>query len=188
MTFNIYLKTQVIFGYEKITLLLVITLILWSCSNDNNNCHGIDCLPPATQTGEGTFGCLVNGEPYVDNSGSFNCYYQFVDGEYYFNISPKKDIINIDQIRISSNMMEFVLNTSIELNENSPNEFYAEIGLLDTPGDFTTTNEIDGTIIITKFDAESNIVSALFEFNILIPSTGETIHITEGRFDSLFTE
>ena len=63
-----------------------------SCdSDDDSGCVGIDCLPEATQSGAGTFGCLVNGEPFVDNSGSFNCFYQLVDGEYFFSISAQFD-------------------------------------------------------------------------------------------------
>ncbi len=62
-------------------LCLLPLMSITSCDDDDDNCQGIDCLPPATQTGTGTFGCLVNGEPFVDNSGFFNCFYQLVDGE-----------------------------------------------------------------------------------------------------------
>jgi hypothetical protein len=52
-------------------------LVCVSCDNDDDSgCVSVDCLPEATQTGAGTFGCLVNGEPFVDNSGNFNCFYQ----------------------------------------------------------------------------------------------------------------
>jgi len=66
------------------------------------NCQGIDCLPEATQTGAGTFGCLVNGEPFVDNSGNFNCFYQLVDGEYYFGIRARDEVLSLRQINIGS--------------------------------------------------------------------------------------
>lgn len=163
-------------------------LFLISCSNDDDNCVGVDCLPEATQTGEGTFGCLVNGEPYVDNSGAFNCFYQLVDGEYYFNIGSDNEQAGLNQIIIGSTAKEISNNIPIELNYNSFNEFYAEIGLLSTQGDFTTTDIQDGIVTFTEFDTNSNIVSAIFEFNITIPETGEIIEITEGRFDSFFTQ
>ena len=76
---------------KKILLILLTAFVLNSCDKDDNNCQGIDCLPAATQTGAGTFGCLVNGVPFVDNSGFFNCFYQFVEGEYRFNSSPNFD-------------------------------------------------------------------------------------------------
>jgi len=174
----------------KKTILLV-TLILFTLgcdSDDNNDCQGIDCLPPATTTGEGTFGCLVNGEPYVDNSGAFNCFYQFVDGEYYFNIGSDNEQAGLNQIIIGSTAKEISNNIPIELNYNSFNEFYAEIGLLSTQGDFTTTDIQDGIVTFTEFNTNSNIVSAIFEFNITVLETGEIIEITEGRFDSFFTQ
>jgi hypothetical protein len=172
------------------TIFFILLLIVCnSCSNDDDtNCQGIDCLPPATQTGEGTFGCLVNGKPFVDNSGFFNCFYQLVNGEYYFGIGSNNEQAGLSQIIIGSTAKEITTNTSIELNNNAFSEFYAEIGLLDTQGDFTTTNLQDGTVMFTEFNTNSNIVSAIFEFTIQIPSTGETIEITEGRFDSFFTQ
>jgi hypothetical protein len=54
---------------KKIFLLLITSFALWSCDKDDKPSNPIDQLPPATQTGAGTFGCLVNGVPYVDNSG-----------------------------------------------------------------------------------------------------------------------
>jgi hypothetical protein len=164
-------------------------LFLLACSNDDDSgCVGVDWLPPATTTGEGTFGCLVNGEPYVDLSGNFNCYYQLVDGEYYFNIGSDNEQAGLNQIIIGSTAKEISNNIPIELNYNSFNEFYAEIGLVSTQGDFTTTDIQDGIVTFTEFNTNSNIVSAIFEFNITIPETGEIIEITEGRFDSFFTQ
>lgn len=88
---------------KKLTSSIIFLLfLLISCNNeDDTGCVGVDCLPPATQTGEGTFGYLVNGEPFVDTSGSFNCFYQLVDGEYYFGIRGRQDS-PIKQIFIGS--------------------------------------------------------------------------------------
>ncbi|WP_299129004.1 hypothetical protein [uncultured Winogradskyella sp.] len=162
-----------------------------SCKKDEDDAgptDPIDQLPPATQTGEGTFGCLVNGEPFVDNSGFFNCFYQLVDGEYYFGIGSDNEQANLSQIIIGSNNSQIITNTPIDLNENTDMQFYGEINLDDISGDFITTNLADGTIVFTNFNTNSNIVSALFEFTIQIPSTEETFEITEGRFDSFFTQ
>lgn len=176
-------------GISKNLFILLSFLSLLGCSNDDDSgCVGIDCLPPATTTGEGTFGCLVNGKPYVDNSGNFNCYYQFVDGEYYFNISPKKDIASISQIRIATNMKSVESGEIIQLNSNTPGQIYAEVGFIDISGDYVTTNEIDGSIIFTKFNTNSNVASATFEFVIQIPTSQQTYEFTDGRFDSFFTQ
>ena len=72
---------------KKLFLLLVLTLTLSSCDDDNS----VQSLPEATQTGRGVFACYVDGKPFIDSSGnpngiSFNCFYQLIDGEYYFGI------------------------------------------------------------------------------------------------------
>lgn len=54
--------------------------------NDDGCSVGVDSLPEVTQTVAPTFGCLVNGEPFVYNYGDFNCFYQLVDVEYDFSI------------------------------------------------------------------------------------------------------
>jgi len=69
---------------KNLFLLLFTTIFLNSCNRDDNKNN---TLPPATQTGIGTFACYVNGKAFVDKSGGyFNCFYQLVDGEYYFSI------------------------------------------------------------------------------------------------------
>jgi hypothetical protein len=144
----------------SIILLLLTSFALSGCNKDDNNCQGVECLPPATQTGAGTFGCLVNGVPYVDNSGFFNCFYQMVDGEYYFGIGSNKDLGILSQVIIASTAKEITLNLPINLNANETNEFYAEIGLIAAEGDFVTTDENDGTITFTTF-----ILSLLYIYN-----------------------
>ncbi len=160
-----------------------------SCDNDddNNNCQGIDCLPPATQTGAGTFGCLVNGEPFVDNSGFFNCFYQFVDGEYYFGIQAEDNIEGIGQVFIGSNQRQIDLNNIINLNPDNSGNFYGGLNINDLGGTLRTSN-LGGIIVFTAFTTNSNVVSATFEFTVTDPSTGIVYEITEGRFDAQFTQ
>ena len=51
----------------KNIILILITTFTLSCCNkeDDNPQNPIDQLPLATQTGANTFGCLINGEPFV---------------------------------------------------------------------------------------------------------------------------
>lgn len=50
-------------------LALVLLTQCSECKNDPTPRDPADQLPPATQTGANTFGCLVNGQPYTP-SGS----------------------------------------------------------------------------------------------------------------------
>ncbi len=173
---------------KKIILILIITFTLSCCNKDDDkpNCQGIDCLPEATQTGAGTFGCLVNGEPYVDNSGSFNCFYQLVGGKYFFSISTNFDK-SIKGIGLGSQEIELSQGNNYQLIEINSGNFSADI-YIDANNNFETSSISPGNIIITKFDNLNNIVSARFEFMVTNPNTGVIYNITEGRFDSLFTQ
>ena len=70
------------------TLLILSLLGLQGCFNDDD---APTTLPEATQTGAGTFGCLVNGEPFIETGSYFNCYYQYVNGGYYFSIGAESE-------------------------------------------------------------------------------------------------
>jgi len=173
---------------KKLFLLLLTTLTLSCCNKDDNNCKGIDCLPLATQTGAGTFGCLVNGEPYVDNSGYFNCFYQMVDGNYYFGIRGRKENF-INQIGIGSEKMFINLGTNQTLKSQQEGNFYGRISFnCSSCVGATTLDENPGIITFTKLDFQNKIVSATFEFTVTDPNTGVVYEITQGRFDAKFTQ
>jgi len=58
---------------KKLLFSLVFFFLIVSCNKDDDSSH---TLPPATQTGAGTFACYVNGKPFIDTSGGyFNCFY-----------------------------------------------------------------------------------------------------------------
>ena len=77
---------------KKIFLIIITTLFLACCSKNDSPSQtptAVSQLPPATQTGANTFGCLLDGEifkPGITNN-SYNCFYQLVNGEYYFNVN-----------------------------------------------------------------------------------------------------
>jgi hypothetical protein len=66
----------------KILLFIALTLVLGCCSDDDSkSASEIDKLPPATQTGANTAGCLVNGKAflpkgYFPGGASLYCFYQ----------------------------------------------------------------------------------------------------------------
>lgn len=99
------------------TLFFLALFPLWGlggCSNDDTP----KTLPPATQTGEGIFACLVNGEVFVHEDGLINCYYQYVDGGYYFRVSGQKE--NSDQlfsIRLATDQKEIAEGGTYQLME-----------------------------------------------------------------------
>ena len=73
-------------------ILLLSSLLLFACcKSDDNMPTPIDQLPPATQTGEVIFACLVDGEPYICKGYDMvTAYYQWVDGGYVFYVDGMK--------------------------------------------------------------------------------------------------
>ncbi|CAM1334565.1 hypothetical protein [Tenacibaculum aestuariivivum] len=75
---------------KNIFYIIILIATLSCCKNDDDN--NTEALPPATQTGAGTFACKVNGQSFIDTSGGyFNCFYQFIDGKYFFSVSGNDD-------------------------------------------------------------------------------------------------
>ncbi len=170
---------------KKTFLVFILLTTLSSCSKDDNK----QALPPATQTGAGTFACYVNGHAFIDTSGNFNCFYQFIDGEYFFGIGGEDENHNVfDQIILSSNASEIEQGVEYILTCNEPNNYYGEVAFTGQLLDATTCNTNLGMMTITKLDFTNNIVSGTFTFDIIHPYTGEIIEIRDGRFDTLFTQ
>ena len=172
-------------------IILFLTLMLtFSCCNKDDDDNNNETLPPATQIGAGTFACYVNGTSYIDTSGGyFNCFYQFVDSEYYFGISGLDENHSLfSVIGLASNASTIEDGVQYSLTCNEPQNHYGEVAFKNQLLGATTCNSSFGTMIITKLDFTNNIVSRTFEFDIIHPSTGETIQIRDGRFDTLFTQ
>ena len=52
---------------------------------------------------------------------------------------------------------------------------------------FTSATQFPGTLIITRFEPANFIISGTFNFTAKEINTGETVEITEGRFDMQYT-
>lgn len=173
--------------------LLIVTVIFFllvsGCSKDDDRAP-IDKLPPATQTGANTFGCLVNGKAFIDADNLFNCYYQYVDGGYYFGIQGENTGFNPSSISIRTNNRtisenEILLFSTDELGNACASAYFR---ISEVFGEFARTNLIyTGELTITKMDQDTHIVSGTFWFDVQHPVTGETVEIREGRFDTRFT-
>lgn len=174
---------------KKTYFLLFLILSSLGCQNDDDDCTGVDCLPPATQTGEGTFGCLVNGEPFVDNSGRFNCFYQLVNDKYYFNISPTFKNKKLIELNLGSIDIDLEKIKAFSLGDFSNGEGGGAAFFISGEGRNVTTNSnYTGKCFINKFDNQNNIVSGTFEFQVYDEITKTLYVVTEGRFDAKFTE
>ncbi len=105
----------------KNTILLLLTLFTLSCckNDDDTPTNPIDQLPPATQVGANTFGCLLDGQAFLPAYGSnpLDCVYQFVSGGYHFALQGNRRDQNNNStlIGLSTNNLEIIENQTYQL-------------------------------------------------------------------------
>jgi hypothetical protein len=176
----------------SLNLLLILSLSLNSCSKQDDCENPVDCLPPATQIGANTAGCLVDGKVLLPkgrslNSGSvFKAQYSFSfnEGRYIFSLTITDRTGEYQRtVHVESkndNLEEGNIYVLKELNKISTSAYYLlDAGFVDA---FETTDEITGELKITHLDEIKNIISGTFWFDA-INNEGEIVKVREGRFD-----
>lgn len=173
---------------KKIVYFLALTLLLAGC-NKNDDDGSNNALPPATQTGANIFACKVDGKSFIHKGALINCFYQYVDGEYYFGIQGDNKNNNPPTIYLGTESRTISENEILTLDSRIDGSAWGG-GLFktsDVDGEFTFTNpEYTGELHITKFDPENQIVSGTFWFDVQHPVTGERVEIRDGRFDAVY--
>jgi hypothetical protein len=167
-------------------ILMVLLLNLSSC-NKNDNCDNpVDCLPPKTQTGAGTFGCLINGEVFEPGGSQLSgptkqAYYKFHDGYFYFGLKGTNKNTN-QLIAIFGNKIFLKENETYSLEKEGEISFNANYILNGGLFIYKTSEIHKGEINFSKFDDVNGIASGTFWFDA-ISEEGEVVEIREGRFD-----
>jgi len=174
----------------KIFLFIPLCFLLLS-----NSCKktGINSLPPATQTGANTFGCLVNGKAWIPTGGGVGSGINPTSGGFYVTPDGK---INIYIKAYSYNdyidiyLKQITHPGTYYLNKNtgvSPNFVYPEsygAYFINSASDyFVTDTAHTGIVRITYADTINTIASGTFEMKLYRKNTNEVINITDGRFD-----
>jgi len=178
---------------KKLILLFAITQTLNCCSSDDNS---NDTLPPATQTGANTVGCLVNGEVFLPKAEGINpavvVNYEFINGEFFFllNFADMRGVIS-EFVSVSTGFIELEANQTYILDKNPYDDGdYTGGGGAYRPntldnGEYYTNSSITGELTITRVDTSNSIISGTFWFDA-INEQGEIVEIREGRFDYVY--
>lgn len=164
-----------------ILMLLVLPLLALQCEEENP-VNPLDQLPPATHTGEYTFGCLVNGEAFVPEStrdigaiyqGNVLQIYGEFDGwpgEYGISLDIRSPIQTDNEYDLTNDPLDVAS--------------YGGGGVNVPICQYKEENTLSGTLKITHFDSINYIVSGTFEFVTAIDEENcDTIRVTDGRFD-----
>jgi hypothetical protein len=174
---------------KKIFILFVFATTLFGCDKDDKPqpTNLVDQLPPPTQTGENTFGCILDGQVFKPDNGSdsLGCFYQLVEGEYYFSLHAFRDINNtfiaLGIGAIKKQIFQgqtYILDSKIDGNT---------FGIYNFGINFYNTNSTHrGELYVTKLDTINQIVSGTFWYDV-IDSNGVIHKIRDGRFDVNFT-
>jgi hypothetical protein len=156
----------------------------------------LEQLPPETQVGAGTFGCLINGNIFKPKGNPLNgpilsCAYQFVKGGYYFQLKANQE--NGPEtltIGLYTDSLEISMGQTIELSQKlSSGKAYGLHGHYDvyTGGIlYYTDSMVSGELKIKYFDSINKVVSGTFWFDAF-NSTNEKVEIRNGRFDMKFS-
>ncbi|HBY54848.1 MAG TPA: hypothetical protein DEH15_20755 [Marinilabiliales bacterium] len=168
-----------------VTLLSFILFSAGSCEKDEE-----PQLPPITQTGAGTFGCLVNGEIWVAKNRPFGSPIgasnnQWEDKRWVINGAAENSGISIHICRDSVLKGESTLKGSFEFDENCSNGMIYLEDYTPQTASFQTSYEDVGKIYISRFDTVDRIISGTYYFDA-VNSSGEKIEIRDGRFDVKF--
>jgi hypothetical protein len=183
-------------------LLLLLPLMSVQCKKDKNKdaCPDGDkaCelakLPPLTTEGKGTFGCLVNGKAWLPQEVDLipkltSIYY---DEEQAYFLGAKDNDNDNESTSVAFNVVKFKLLTqkyALEtykvdtLSESIYSYCWNNDGCNEVK--YYTNDKYSGLLDIQFVDSAKQIISGTFNFNAQA-SNGETVCVTDGRFDMWF--
>lgn len=178
---------------------LLIAVCLCSLIFTANSCKKdkiteLEKLPPATQTGANTFGCLVNGKAFLpkgyDGTGRPNPHVQYdylLNGQPYLSIEASK--FTDDNLGGGGISITFWDVTQIGHYDVS-SKFRFSVGwpiIIGNCGMSIIDSALQawGGGYISKLDIPNRIISGTFNFKAIKPGC-DTVRITDGRFDIKF--
>lgn len=193
-----HLNIQQFAKMKHFLLSAVAAILLCACKKDNLDC--LPDLPCATQSGENTFGCYINGKPWVTEIAPYVLdptlhkveanYDEPNYGQNHYNIL-QFNATSVDSLLYSFWSMSFSpIITQGELLHGQLQSFRAEAHLELMPSNhmvFYIDTLSPYEIVITKLDVDKNIVSGKFAFTGITKDKNDTIRVTEGRFDMKYS-
>jgi hypothetical protein len=148
----------------------------------------LSLLPPATQTGANTFGCLVNGVAFIPGNRSLitgpqlTCQYGLFGNGYIFNLTAgaKVSSANFATVTIQTDSLKISAGETVPLTKFATPGYASGVYLDNQP--VHITDDARGKLMITHLDSINHIVSGTFYFSA-VRANGDTVKIMDGRFD-----
>ena len=157
-----------------------------------------DKIPPETHTGENTFGCLLDGQIFTPKRGLYSsgrdCFYQHIyqgTNGFVFLVNGSQRNGRITSIGVGFDSLALIEGKKYNLLElgrgNAYGSFRYQPIEYSNIENYSTSIANTGELVITKLDEVKQIVSGTFWFNV-VKKNGDTVHITQGRFDMKYTK
>mgnify|MGYP001163352796 CR=1 FL=1 len=174
-----------------LSLLLLLPVLFWlpGCDKDpdpKSPQTEEEKLPPPTQEGKMTFGCLVDGMAWIPKGSlldpGIQPSYNEITG--LWGIYAKKYLsVGLQSVLVSGEGLQILsLGTySLTVHES----MYSDTTTIcpGSPSGLKKYKSINGVLEITRLDISTGIVSGLFNFDVYSPECQDTVKITKGRFD-----
>ena len=176
------------------TVLLVVlasTLLTASCQKTETVLIELQKLPPITQTGANTFGCLVDGVAWLPNGSkpqtggpNIQVYVDptFQGGRFAITGHQYKNFQSQVSFGATNCTNAGYFDLSLPINTLSYNRFLNNLNTCEFSS-FDAGTYRRGFFNISRYDLTNGIFSGTFEFTIKSQGCGDTIRITNGRFD-----
>lgn len=160
----------------QLILLMILVCLLCASSCKETEPKVWTELPPATQTGENTMGCLVDGQLWATGK---------LLGSFKFPAMSATYIDYGDYVHLSFGAQGKEGGIYFLLNDPQIGENTAKVDwYFNFRQDCTGSAEITKGLFITKMDLDEGIISGYFAFDVPCgEDTNKILHITEGRFD-----
>ena len=170
-----------------LSLLIIALLTTLSCSSCKKETPNTNNLPPTTETGANTFGCLINGVAWIPQgvrgTGNLSIDYDAGFNQGIFNIVAynfkpaiaEQLIIGVrDSLNFINAPKTLILNRQslYSISYNKPCDYFNQLADV----------ESNGVLNIIKLDRTNRIISGNFNAT-LIKRGCDTIKITDGSFD-----
>jgi hypothetical protein len=203
-TMNLNTTNPQLMKYLLLTATLPLLALLAGCKKEDQIPYPLSELPPATQTGARTFGCLINGKPWVAIVKPAHPWLSPLrstyDEEHYGLDYNRRLTLSALRVISSYDWNNDSIYSSIGFNINPIiGEGHYDIRNLQVhnlshivyePGP-TKRYELDTLapfhIHITKLDTVNKIVSGTFEMDLIeIDDSLDVLYIRHGRFDAWY--
>ena len=170
-------------------LLLAALLGLSQCKkSDSGPAKPEDQLPPATQTGQHTFGCLLNGQPWTPsgNVGPLN-YRLIYDPGYAGGDLEIRAYCYVESLKDTQYFL--IASTHVTKEGSYPLDgttggIYYSSGVKGSCYEYNNAPGLtmNGQLVVSRLNLTQGIVSGTFNFKLFQPGC-DTIKVTQGRFD-----